>query len=186
MAAVLLCHQYAPAQVQYPRFDTLMTVGKAGFRLYCRNKDFGQNQIRIRPFGFESTARELNFYIKGFIYAAMVDDLNNDGYPDMVLFIKTDSSGIFGTVYAFSSDQNKSIVPIPMPDIQLDGKLDQGYKGHDEFSLMEGTIMRKFPVYKAGDESNNPTGGRRAIQYIIVGKAESGIKFKVVQSFELK
>jgi hypothetical protein len=186
LATCLLFTTLTEGQVQYRKYDTLMTIGKTGFRFYCRNRIISQNEVRVKPYGFENSARDLNFYTKGLVYSALVDDLNNDGFPDLVLFIKTDTAGIYGTVYVFASDQNKNIVPIAMPDLMLDGKLDVGYRGHDEFTMMEGTIMRKFPLYKTGDENNNPTGGRRAIQYTIVGNSDSGYKFKVIQSFELK
>jgi hypothetical protein len=173
-------------QAQNRKIDSTLTIGKTGYHVYCKNKTAEQNELKIRPVGFENTARDMTFYIKGKVVSAAVDDLNNDGFPDLVLFVNTDSSGIYGTVYAMASDQNKAIVPVAMPDLMLDGKLNPGYKGHDEFSLMEGTIMRKFPVYKPGDEKDKPTGGRRAIQYVITGTADTGFKFKILQTYELK
>ena len=171
---------------QARKVDSLLTVGKVGYHVYCKYKNVDQNELRVKPVGFENTAREMIFAIKGRVVSAIIDDLNNDGFPDLVLIINTDSSGSYGTVYAFASDHNKAILPIPMPDLMLDGKLNVGYKGHDEFSMMEGTIMRKFPVYKPGDDKDKPTGGRRAIQYAVTGTADTGFKMKVMQSYDLK
>ncbi|MGB5191200.1 MAG: hypothetical protein WBN54_14170, partial [Robiginitalea sp.] len=40
-----------------------------------------------------------------------------------------------------------------------------GYMGHDEFAVVETSLVRRFPVYKSGDSNSNPTGGTRQIQY---------------------
>jgi hypothetical protein len=37
--------------------------------------------------------------------------------------------------------------------------------GHDEFTIMETTLARRFPIYKEGDTNSNPTGGTRQIEY---------------------
>jgi hypothetical protein len=40
-----------------------------------------------------------------------------------------------------------------------------GYLGHDEFELVENTLVRRYPVYKEGDSNADPTGGYRQFQY---------------------
>jgi len=40
-----------------------------------------------------------------------------------------------------------------------------GYMGHDEFAIVETSLVRRFPIYKTGDSNSNPTGGTRQIQY---------------------
>jgi len=185
----LLLFAFLPLSYSYgqgSKFDSLLKVGKVGYHVFCKSKSANESELRVKPIGFQNTAREADFYIKGRITSALIDDLNNDGFPDLVLVAYTDSGDSYKTIYAFASDQNKSIVPIAMPDLMLDGKLNGGYRGQDEFTMMEGTIMRKFPVYKPGDEKDKPTGGKRAIQYTMTGKAESGYKFKVMQTYELK
>jgi hypothetical protein len=41
----------------------------------------------------------------------------------------------------------------------------RGYMGHDEFSVVERYLVRRFPIYRAGDVNAKPTGGLRQIQY---------------------
>ena len=68
-----------------------------------------------------------------------------------------------------------------------DPKLSVGYKGHDEYSLVEGNLMRRFPVYQKGDSTNFvPNGMIRQIQYRAVPTEQEGFKFKVLRSFEFK
>jgi hypothetical protein len=37
--------------------------------------------------------------------------------------------------------------------------------GHDTFSLVENTLVRRFPIYKKDDTNANPTGGTRQLEY---------------------
>jgi len=184
LLAGLICLRAADAQVTFEKIDTTMKIGKTGFRLNCRNKEIAQNQLSIRPIGFESPANEnLNFPVRGRVSKAMVDDLNQDGVADLILFIYSDSAAIHGTVLAFISEGNKSIVPAGLPDVALDGKLSPGYKGHDQFSMLEGTLLQRFPVFKPGD-ADAPTGGNRTVQYQLNKVDGGGYKFAVLRSFD--
>jgi hypothetical protein len=163
----------ANAQVTFNHIDTTLKIGKAGYRVTCRNRSITENPISIRPIGMESDAREMNFPLKGRLYGAQIDDLNSDGYPDLLLYIYTDSNAVFGTVYIFISEANKQISSCFLPDAALDGKINQGYKGHDKFSLLEGTLLQQFPVYNPGDDKDKPTGGSRVLLYQLA-KGEGG------------
>lgn len=172
------------AQIVFEKIDTTMKVGKTGYKLTCRNREIGQNQLSIRPIGFESPANEtMNFPVRGRISKVMVDDLNSDGVADLILFIYSDSAAIHGTVLAFVSEGNTSIVAAGLPDVALDGKLNAGYKGHDQFMMLEGTLLQKFPVYRPEDK-DSPTGGNRVVQYQLTKGESGGYKFAVLRSYE--
>lgn len=172
---------------QYKRIDTTMRVGKAGYRVFCTNKSPEKNNLSITPVGFESGSREVTLEIKGRILTTESDDLNNDGFPDLVLYVYSSDVNGYGKVFGIYSDQNKGIRPIIFPDIMDDPKLSVGYKGHDEYSLVEGNLMRRFPVYQKGDSTNYvPNGMVRQIQYRVVPTEQEGFKFKVLRSFEFK
>jgi hypothetical protein len=174
------------AQVTIGKIDSTLKIGKAGYKVNCRNKSFTENQLSIRPVGFESTAREINFTLKGRVSNAQIDDLNQDGFPDLVLFIYTDSNAVNGTVYCFASDANKEIIPCMLPDVMLDSKINKGYKGHDHFSLLEGTLLQKFPLYNPGDDNDKPTGGSRVIQYHLVKGENGSNKFSTLRFYDTK
>jgi hypothetical protein len=45
--------------------------------------------------------------------------------------------------------------------------------GHDSFAVSGNTLVRHFPLYKAGDGNAQPTGGSRQISYRLA-LAEAG------------
>jgi hypothetical protein len=156
-----------------------------GYHVSCKNKKFDENELSVRPVGFDNSAKaDMDFMIRGRVMKAQIDDLNSDGYPDLVLYIYMDSSAVYGTVYAFVSKANKSVVPCFLPDPMMDGKINEGYRGHDQFSLMEGYLLEKFPIYKAGDDKDNPTGGTRAILYQLVPDEGDRFKFLKVRNYD--
>ena len=176
---------------QIRKIDTTIVIGKAGYKVSCNNKAADKNLLSIKPIGFEGGSREAQFYVRGKVIRAEVEDFNNDGFPDLIIF--TTGGDQIGDlvnvvyVYAIASAENKSFVPIYFPDILDDPKLRIGYKGHDEYSLMEGTLMRKFPVYNTGDSTNNPTGGKRIVRYkMIPSEGGGGYKFKVLSTYAVK
>ena len=185
LSCVLICSA-AGAQVVLEKVDSTLKIGKVGYRVECRNKKYDKNELTVRPVGFESAAREMNFYINGRVAKAQIDDLNSDGYPDLVLYIYSDSNAIYGTVYAFLSEANKSITPAVLPDVMLDGKVNIGYKGHDQFSLMEGYLLQKFPIYVTGDDKDKPTGGTRVLLYQLGKNETGGFKFNRVRTYDTK
>ena len=172
-------------QVTFEKIDTTMKIGKYGYKVRCRNKEIKSNMLAIRPIGFESPANEsMNMPVRGRVSAAMVDDLNSDGLADLILFIYTDSVALHGTVYVMVSQDSKTIVPAGLPDPALDGKINTGYKGHDVFSMLEGTVLLRFPIFKQGDKDDAPTGGTRTVQYSLTKGESGGYKFNILRTYD--
>lgn len=166
------------------RLDTTMKVGKVGYRLSSSNKNPDKNSATVAPIGFDKNMREFTFDIKGTVVRGEVDDVNRDGYPDLVIYLVSNDSIPRGNVIGISSEKNESVAPIIFPDIFDDPKLRIGYKGYDEFFLMEGMLVRRFPVFPA--EGAPPVTGKlmRQIQYIVVPGERGGSKFKASRSYE--
>ena len=113
----------------------------------------------------------------GSLTGSEVEDLNSDGRPELLLYVTSAGSGSYGSVLAWSASKGHTLLPITMPD--LSGKLAQGYMGHDQFAVVETTLMRRFPIYRPGDTNAKPTGGTRQISYKLVA-GEAGFLFKPV------
>jgi hypothetical protein len=172
---------------QSKRIDTTLKIGNAGYRIICGNKDIETNELEIRPIGFDHEAHGSMMYIKGRVLRSEIDDLNNDGFPDLMIYTYTVAPPRewYGNAYAIISLSNKSFTIARLPDVMLDAKYKDGYRGRDEFSLLEGKLMRKFPIYKP-DDKDGATGGRRVIQYQLSGTEDTGFRFTVQQSYDTK
>jgi len=173
------------AQSQVKKIDTTASFGGAGFRVTCSNKKERDNTVDISPKGFKNTVSPISFPIQGRLNKIWVDDLNDDGFPDLLLCFYSGAHLEIVNVFGVASVGDASLSQVVLPDIYSDPKLREGYKGHDEFTIIMGSLMRSFPIYKASD-TDTPTGGKRFIQYKIVNKAsENNVStFKVLRSYE--
>jgi hypothetical protein len=66
---------------------------------------------------------------------------------------------------AFSANKRKSLSELFMAPLTEHPTAAKGYMGHDEFAVVERRLVRRFPVYKAGDTNAAPSGGVRQLQY---------------------
>jgi len=169
------------AHAQVRKIDTLASFGGAGYRVSCNNKNADENTVTVSPKGFGKDVRDISFSIRGRLRKILVEDLNEDGYPDLLLCVYSGPNGELGNIVAVSSSGNNSLLPVRFPDIYSDHKLSEGYKGRDEFTVLASTLLQSFPVYKA-DDTDIPTGGTKVIQYKMV-KAENGYTFKPLRSY---
>ena len=165
------------------KYDSTLKIGKAGFRIMCLNKTSDENTLSIKPIGFKSEAREVNLALKGKVVSSEIDDLNNDGFPDLVVYImdKTDKINVF----SITSKNNERIELIYFPDITNDMQLSKGYRGNDEFKLVEGILFRKFPIYELDTNIKVPSNKVRQIMYRVVPGEEGYWKFKSFKNFDM-
>jgi hypothetical protein len=169
------------------RIDTTMKVGKAGFRVNCYNKSTEKNPITIYPVGFESEARDFSFELKGVLMGTEVDDLNKDGFPELLLYVATIDSLNKSSVIAISSQENKSVAPIVFPDILDDPRLRDSYKGADKYMLLEGVLMRTYPLYeKDANGVQQPTGKMRRLMYRVAPGEQGSLKFVVARFYDFQ
>jgi len=169
------------------RIDTTMKVGKAGFRINCYNKSSEKNPITIYPVGFESEARDFSFELKGVLLGTEVDDLNKDGFPDLLLYVASSDSLNKSSVIAISSQENTSVAPIVFPDILDDPRLRDGYKGADKYMLLEGVLMRTYPLYeKDASGVQQPTGKMRRLMYRVAPGEQGTLKFVVARFYDFQ
>jgi hypothetical protein len=172
---------------QSRRIDTTMKVGKAGYRINCFNKSSEKNPISIYPVGFESEVRDFNFELKGVLIGTEVDDLNKDGFPELLLYVATIDSLNKSSVIAISSQENKSVAPIVFPDILDDPRLRDSYKGADKYMLLEGVLMRTYPLFeKDANGVQQPTGKMRRLMYRVAPGEQGTLKFVVSRFYDFQ
>ncbi|KAA9339617.1 hypothetical protein F0P96_03110 [Hymenobacter busanensis] len=126
-----------------------------------------QRQLTLRA---ERLGRELaaaTADIEGTVSDAVVTNLNNDDYPELLVFVTDAGSGSYGQLmgYEFLSRGRRNLT---LPE--LDGPLAAGYLGHDSFRVDGRTIIRSFPIYRPDDPNSTPSGGTRTIEYVMPKK----------------
>jgi hypothetical protein len=166
----------------WSKYDSTMKIGKAGYRISCLNRTPDRNILNIRPIGFKSESREASIEIKARVLGAEIDDLNLDGFPDLLIFIE-DAAGK-KSIFPICSQNNERIAPILFPDILNDMELSKGYRGKDEYKLVEGVLFRKFPVYPADTTIKEPTNKIRQLMYRVVQGERDSWKFKMFKQFD--
>lgn len=171
---------------QFKRIDTTVTTGSAGYRVRCSNSNPDKNDVNLKLIGFEKEAKGTSILLSGQIAYVMIDDLNNDNYPDLLLVSYSGPHFQYGITYVLASKENKSLLFFGSKDIMMDGKLSPGYRGHDQFSLFNGTLIQKFPLYNTGDTDENPTGGSRVVQYQMATSESGKAYFKVLRNYDQK
>ncbi|HSR59657.1 MAG TPA: PliI family lysozyme inhibitor of I-type lysozyme [Robiginitalea sp.] len=123
------------------------------------------NKLSIHPEGLEIDNQPISLELDGQVVDAEIEDLNSDGFPEVLIYTTSAGSGSYGSVIGYSVNNGKSVSPIYFPELTDNQKASIGYLGHDEFAVVETSLVRRFPIYKPGDTNSNPTGGTRQIQY---------------------
>ena len=134
------------------------------------------NQLRIQTSGLSAdtpVAREID----GSVTTAEVADLNQDGTPEIYVYVTSAGSGSYASLVAYAAN-DKSLSEIQLPALADDAALSKGYMGHDQLSLGNGVLQRRFPLYRDGDSNAAPTGGTRQIDYRLVAD-EAGWQLRV-------
>ena len=165
------------------KYDSTLKIGKAGYRVTCMNRSTERNVLSVKPIGFKNEAREVSLELKGRVVSAEIDDLNQDSYPDMIIYVLEPSGKT--TLFCISSKENESLQPIYFPDITNDMQLSKGYRGNDEYKLVEGILFRKFPVYDADTAIKVPTKKMRQIMYRVVTGERGMLNIKSFKNFDL-
>ncbi|MDO1502308.1 PliI family lysozyme inhibitor of I-type lysozyme [Winogradskyella maritima] len=155
-------------QIDKTKFNRVLNLQDVGFNVSSIENE-GKNTLNVSTFGLEEQEYNETFNIDGEeVINAEVEDLNSDGSPELFVFTQSVGSGSYGYVYASSVNNKKSMSEVYFQPTAENGKINEGYMGHDEFSLVENTLGQLFPIYKEGDKNSKPTGGTRQVSYKLV------------------
>jgi hypothetical protein len=162
-APVAAASAAAPAVPPVP-FDQSFEWQGIGFRVTSANIGPRSN-LTVTPRGLSIDNSPLVQSIEGQIVRAEVADLNSDGSPEIYIYITSADNTSRGSLVAYSANRRKSLSAIYLPAEPQALSRANGYRGHDEFAVVENTLVRRFPVYKDSDADSAPTGGTRQFQY---------------------
>jgi len=168
------------ANVNPNQFDKIFSLQGITFHVVSTNKG-SLNQLTITPSGLEIVNRVMTHEIDGTVTGAEIADINSDGSPEIYVYVNSAGSGAYGSIIAYSTNNNKSLSEIYLPPLEYDKVNSVGYMGHDEFTVIENSLARRFPIYNEGDPNCCPKGGTRQLQYKLV-KGEASWRLKLVNS----
>jgi hypothetical protein len=142
-----------------PPFDRKESLQGITFQVFSPNNRSG-NSITVTPVGLEEDNRPIEMDVTGLITRIEVADINADGSPELYVY---GFDGKSQTLLAWSANNKKSLSQITWPD--LDAAQAKGYRGGDEYAVVEGILGRRFPIYPDDQPDSKPTGKIRQIQY---------------------
>lgn len=148
-------------------FEQNLTLQGIDFHVQADQVD-GQPALRIDPKGLEIDNSAITRPLTGNIVRAEVADLNNDGSPEIYVSTRSPGRGLPGELIAYSANHKKSLSEIYLPPASDNPKTAEGYQGEDAFSVVESTLVQRFPVYDSADANAGRTGKMRQIQYKLV------------------
>jgi len=129
------------------------------------------SDISITTEGFTVVNDTIHLEESDPISKVTITDLNKDGFDEVFIITQSAGSGSYATIYGYSSNKDKSVSEIIIPEISqsdlAEGAIFYGYQGHDSIYVSKKKLYRKFPIYKEGDENCCPSGGHQTIQYVL-------------------
>lgn len=161
------CLLAATSSVNAADFDQQLELQGISFKVHATNKG-AINTLTIKPKGLKLDNRMITREINGSVTEAEVADMNADGSPEILVYTVSAGSGSYGSLVGYAANHKKSLSPIDLPDLMEEPEARVGYMGHDEFSVVETRLARRFPIYRPGDTNSNPTGGLRQLYYVLV------------------
>jgi hypothetical protein len=168
------------SNAESPGYEQSLSLQGITFKISCPNHG-SLNKLTIVPSGLEIDNPVIEKDIDGSVTGAEIGDINSDGSPEIYIYVHSAGSGAYGDVVAYSANNKKSLSGIYLPPLTDDKKNSAGYMGHDEFTLVENVLARRFPVYKQGDANANATGGMRDLTYKLT-QGEASWVLKLDQS----
>ncbi|UVK89186.1 hypothetical protein LOY52_03730 [Pseudomonas sp. B21-051] len=148
-------------------FDQTLELHGIAFHVSTEQVD-GKPTLHIAPKGLEIDNTVIIKALSGEVVRAEVADLNNDGSPELYVFTRSPGRGMPGELIAYSANKKKSLSEIYLPPVSDNPKTAEGYQGEDSFSVVENTLVQRFPVYDSADAGAGRTGKMRQVQYTLV------------------
>lgn len=140
--------------------------------------------VKIAPAGLAIDNSPIKQEIDGVVTGAEVADINADGSPEIYVYVTAPGAGKRMSLVAYSANKKKSLSQIYIPALEDDAKNAKGYRGQDEFAVVEGIIARRFPLFPEDRSKTEPTGKMRQIQYkLVAGEASWMLRIDQVVEF---
>jgi hypothetical protein len=158
--AVQATSEAQPAEISFAQVLELRGVT---FTVVSPN-EASANTVTVSTTGLVVDNSAWSQEVDGTVTGAEVADLNADGSPEVYIYVQSTGADAKGSVIAYVANNRKSLSMAFMPPLSETPGAADGYRGQDEFAVLEGVLGRRFPIH---DEAGTPTGRIRQLQYTL-------------------
>lgn len=155
-----------PDQVQIDQkvFSKILSLQQISFDVWSTP----EKKLYIQPVGLRIDNRPIILTMKDTILDAEIEDVNADGYPELMIYTRTSGKLPEAGLVGVSVNHGKSVSLFAFPEKDRNSKAFAGYRGGDELAMIENRLVLRFRVYAPADADNHPTGPYRQISYHLV------------------
>jgi hypothetical protein len=139
------------------------------------------SELTIIPHGLREQRGPIIVKIEGAVSGAEIADLDGNGFPELYVYLSSAGSGRYGSLVGYAVNKGKTMTEIYLPPVSENAKLRSGYRGYDEFAVVEGTFVQRFPIFRTGESS--PSGKTRQLQYKLK-QGEAGWTLRLDKTLE--
>ena len=119
--------------------------------------------LLVQPEGLEISNEAVVQKVDGCYLKSEIEDLYSDGWPEILIFFNSYGMEMKGMVVGFSVNNGKSMSQISMPELSEEAS--QGFRGQDQFEIVENSLVQRFPIYEQKGDDWVQTGKTRQVQY---------------------
>jgi len=164
-------------QIDRTSFARILNLQNVGFNITSINKA-KSCVLTIDPFGLSLENNTVNITFQGHVANAEVEDLDSDGYPELLVYTYSGENRV-GNVFGYSIENQTQMQAIEFPKLSENPDINNGYNGLDEFTIIETSLARRFPIFENGEYTRK----MKQIQYKLE-KNDTNKKFVVVNVTE--
>jgi hypothetical protein len=98
----------------------------------------------------------------GSINGRWVADVTGDGVPEIIVWMTSAGRDARGTAHLYEKRGDQFVLRT-LADLPSEAR--EGYKGHDIFEVVNGTLRRRFPQFASSDPEATPSGRSVRLRY---------------------
>ncbi len=152
------------AQMDQKVFSKMLSLQQISFEVWSTPAQ----KLYIQPIGLRIDNRPLILTMKDSITGAEIEDVNADGYPELMIYTRSSGKLPEAGLVGVSVNNGKSVSLFSFPEKDRKSKAFAGYRGGDALTIIENRLVQRFRVYAPADADNQPTGMYRQISYQLV------------------
>lgn len=154
------------------------TLSLQNVQFYLNAKPQGKGTVlNIATSGLAHDYREQLTIAGKEIVGAEVEDLNSDGAPELLVYLRQQTKPYRAEVLAFSANKKQSLSQVYLPDVREQPEYRTSYRGGDVFRVVETRLVQRFPIY---DAKGKATGKTQQIAYRLID-GEASRRFEQIK-----